>query len=118
MNSLTLAVSAIAVVACLASTVGAQQPRVAPVPQSHSVNPNTSLSAPTMGAARVPQSHAVNPSMSLSASTNSPLQAQMRENYATGLRGAQRDLLQQNPSGLTPDQLAIGHELNGYMGPR
>jgi hypothetical protein len=56
--------------------------------------------------------------MSLSAPTNSPLQAQMRENYANGLRGAQRDLLQQNPSGLTPDQLAIGHELNGYMGPR
>jgi hypothetical protein len=56
--------------------------------------------------------------MSLSAPANSPLQAQMREDYATGLRGAQRDLLQQNPSGLTPDQLAIGHELNGYMGPR
>jgi hypothetical protein len=83
MNSLTLAVSAIVVLSCLASTVtAAQQPRVAPVPQSHSVNPNMSRSAPTMGVARVPQSHAVNPSMSLSAPTNSPLQAQMRENYA------------------------------------
>ena len=119
MNGLTLSVSAIVVASCFASTVAAaQQPMVAPVPQSRSVNPDTSLSAPTIGVARVPQSHAVNPSMSLSAPTNSPLQAQMRENYATGLRGAQRDLLQQNPSGLTPNQLAIGHELNGYMGPR
>ena len=56
--------------------------------------------------------------MSLSAPTNGPLQAQMRENYATILRGAQRDLLQQNPSGLTRDELAIGHELNGYTAPR
>jgi hypothetical protein len=119
MNSLTLAVPAIVVLSCLASAVAAaQQPRLAPVPQSHSVNPNMPLSASTMGVARVPQSHAVNPSMSLSAPANSPLQAQMREDYATGLRGAQRNLLQQNPSGLTPDQLAIGHELNGYMGPR
>ena len=119
MNLLTLSVSAIVVAPCFASTVaGAQQPMVAPVPQLHPVNPNMSLSAPAMGVARIPQTHAVNPSMSLSAPTNSPLQAQMRENYATGLRGAQRDLLQQNPSGLTPEQLTIGHELNGYMAPR
>jgi hypothetical protein len=65
-----------------------------------------------------PQSRAVNPNMSLSAPTNSPLQAQVRENYATSLRGAESDLLRQNPSGLMPDQLAIGHELNGYMAPR
>jgi len=65
-----------------------------------------------------PQLHAVNPSMSLSAPTNSPLQQQMREDYATGLRGAQRELLQQNPSGLGRQEQAIGRELNGYMGPR
>src|ERR1700737_1051339 len=34
--------------------------------------------------------HAVSPSLSLSAPTNSPLQEQMREAYAPGLRGAHR----------------------------
>ena len=97
MRSLFIAVSAIAVLACLASLPSAaQQPGAGPVPQSRAFNPSLSLSAPT----------------------NSPLQAQMRENYATSLRGAQRDLLRQNPSGLTPEELAIGHELNGYVAPR
>src|SRR5258708_4271831 len=73
---------------------------------------------PPVGGGAGPPAHTPNPNMSLSAPTNSPLQAQMRENYATSLRGAQRDQLRQNPSGLMPDQLAIGHELNGYMAPR
>jgi hypothetical protein len=38
----------------------------------------------------------------------------MRENYATGLMGAQRELSQQNPSGVGRQQLEIGRELNGY----
>jgi hypothetical protein len=42
----------------------------------------------------------------------------MQDNYATGLMGAQRELLQQNPSGLSRQELAIGHELNGFAGPR
>jgi hypothetical protein len=98
MRSLFIAVSAIAVSSCLASVPSAAQ--------------QAGVGGPA------PQSHAVNSNMSLSAPTNTPLQAQMRENYATSLRGAQRELLRQNPSGLTPDQLAIGHELNGYMAPR
>jgi hypothetical protein len=61
-----------------------------------------------------PQLHAINPSMSLSAPANNPLQEQMRQDYATGLTGAQRDLLQQNPSGLGRQEQAIGRELNGY----
>jgi hypothetical protein len=60
------------------------------------------------------QSHAVNPSMSLSAPTSNPLQEQMRQDYATGLMGAQRELLQQNPSGLGRQEQAIGRQLNGY----
>lgn len=64
------------------------------------------------------QLHAVNPSLSLSAPAANPLQQQMQDNYATGLMGAQRDLLQQNPSGLGRQELAIGHELNGFTGPR
>jgi hypothetical protein len=74
--------------------------------------------APVAAQQQPPQLHAVNPSQSLSAPTNSPLQQQMREDYATGLRGAQRDLLQQNPSGLGRQEQEIGRELNGYMGPR
>jgi hypothetical protein len=58
--------------------------------------------------------HAFNPSESLSGSTNSPFQAQMREDYATGLEGAQRELLQQNPSGVGREQLEIGRELNSF----
>ena len=38
----------------------------------------------------------------------------MRQDYATDLMGAQRELLQQNPSGLGRQEQAIGRELNGY----
>jgi hypothetical protein len=76
------------------------------------------LAAQQRGMEPPPQLHAVNPSLSLSAPTSSPLQQQMREDYHTGLMGAQRDLLQQNPSGLGRQEQAIGRELNSYMGPR
>jgi hypothetical protein len=62
-----------------------------------------------------PRLHAVNPSLSLSPPGNNPLQEQMRQDYATGLTGAQRELLQQNPSGLGREEQAIGRELNGYV---
>jgi hypothetical protein len=79
--------------ACLAATpVAAQQSAIAPHLQLHGVNPSMSLSAPT----------------------NNPLQEQMREDYATQLRGTQRELLQQNPSGLGRQEQEIGRELNGY----
>ena len=42
----------------------------------------------------------------------------MRENYATQLRQDQSQLLQQNPSGMTRQEIAIGQELNGYVAPR
>ena len=56
----------------------------------------------------------VNPSLSLSPPATSPLQAQRQEDYATQLQSEQRTLLQQNPSGVTPDELSIGQQLNGY----
>src|ERR1700757_4088760 len=97
MKGFRLAVSAMAISASLAAVpVAAQQRGMEPPPQLHAVNPSLSLSAPT----------------------SSPLQQQMRENYATSLRGAQRELLQQNPSGLGRQEQAIGRELNSYMGPR
>lgn len=61
--------------------------------------------------------HAVNPSMSLSTPATSPVQQQMQDDYATSLMSAQRQLLQQNPSGDSRPELSIGNQLNGYMGP-
>jgi len=58
--------------------------------------------------------HAINPSLSLSAPATNPFQQQMSNDYATQLMQSQRDLLQQNPSGTTRQELAIGHELNGF----
>jgi hypothetical protein len=62
----------------------------------------------------VPQMHALNPSVSLSAPVTNPLQAQIRQNYATDLMSQQRQMLQQNPSGVTRQELAVGHELNNF----
>jgi hypothetical protein len=64
------------------------------------------------------QLHAFNPSESLSTPTNSPFADQMREDYASQLRGAQSELLQQNPLGDTRQEEEIGRELNGYVAPR
>ena len=74
----------------------------------------TPAAAQQSGTAAHLQLHAINPSLSLSAPTNNPLQEQMREDYATELQGAERQLLQQNPSGLGRQEQAIGRELNGY----
>ena len=64
------------------------------------------------------QQRAFNPNLSLSSPGNSPVQQQMREDYASQLRATQRDLLQQNPSGTTRPELATGHELNGNTTPQ
>lgn len=61
--------------------------------------------------------HAVNPSISLSTPATSPVQQQIEDDYATSLMSAQRQLLQQNPSGDSRPELSIGNQLNGYMGP-
>ncbi len=97
MKSISFAVLTTAILASLEMTpVGAQQRTMEPTRQFHAVNPSSSVSAPT----------------------NSPIQEQMRQDYATGLMSAQHDLLQQNPSGLGRQEQAIGRELNGYLGPR
>jgi hypothetical protein len=93
MKILSLTLSSVAIVACLANTPVAAQQR--------GFEPGMQL-------------HAINPSMSLTAPTNNPLQDQMRQDYATGLMGAQHELMQQNPSGLGRQEEAIGRELNGY----
>jgi len=97
MKSISFTLSTMAILASLAvAPVGAQERAMAPRLQLHAVNPSLSTSAPT----------------------NGPIQEQMRQDYATSLMGAQRELLQQNPSGLGRQEQAIGHELNGYVGPR
>ena len=64
------------------------------------------------------QSHAINPSLSLSAPSTTPLQQQMQDDYATNLMSSQRQLLRQNPSGVSRQEMAIGHELNSFTAPR
>ena len=66
MKTSSFTVSLFAILLCLAGTPAAAQQR---------------------GFERPAQLHAVNPSMSLTAPTNSPLQDQMRQDYATGLWG-------------------------------
>jgi hypothetical protein len=56
----------------------------------------------------------INPGMSLSAPATTPLQSQMQNDYATQLQSQQRDLLQQNSSGLSRPEISIGHALNGF----
>ncbi|MBV8888300.1 MAG: hypothetical protein JO305_01380 [Alphaproteobacteria bacterium] len=65
-------------------------------------------------AIRTPQLHAINPSLSLTPRADTPVQQQMQQNYRTQLLGAQRELLQANPSGLSREQIDIGHQLNTY----
>jgi hypothetical protein len=76
------------------------------------------VAAQQRGVVPHPALHGVNPSLSLSAPATTPLEQQIQENNAGQLGAAQRELLQQNPSGLTRQELAVGHALNGYMGPR
>jgi len=57
---------------------------------------------------------ALNPNLSLSAPATAPVQQQMRENYRTQLLQERQDLLQQNPSGLSRDQIEIQHQLDLY----
>jgi hypothetical protein len=61
--------------------------------------------------------YAMDPTSPLSPRAASPVQQQMLENYRSQLLQAQRDSLQQNPSGLGRDQLQLGNQLNSFNGP-
>jgi hypothetical protein len=56
----------------------------------------------------------LNPGVSLTTPATTPFEQQMQQNSATQLQQAQRDLLLQNPSGLSRSEIAVGHDLNGY----
>lgn len=64
-----------------------------------------------------PPYYAMDPTSPLTPRAASPVQQQMLENYRTQLLQAQRDSLQQNPSGLGRDQLQLGNQLNAFGGP-
>ena len=67
--------------------------------------------AQRIGGASMPHLHAINPSLSLS---TSPAQQQIQQDYRSNLLSAQRELSQSNPSGLSREQITIGHQLNDY----
>jgi hypothetical protein len=47
----------------------------------------------------------------------SPVQQQIQENYRFQLLQTQREMLQQNPSGLGRDQIEVNRQLNTYSAP-
>jgi hypothetical protein len=53
-------------------------------------------------------------SVSLSSPSTSPLQQQMKDDYATQLMQEQHELLQRNPSGLTRREVGVNNALNGF----
>ena len=57
---------------------------------------------------------ALNPNLSMSVPATAPVQQQMRENYRSQLQQERRELLSQNPSGLSRDQMEIQHQLDLY----
>jgi hypothetical protein len=110
-RTLSLVVGAAAIAAALAAPPAAAQRLGGGMPSSIG---GASTPMPALGL----RLHAVNPSMSLAAPATSPLQEQMQDDYATGLMNAQRQLLQQNPSGDSRSELSIGSQLHGFSGPR
>lgn len=95
MKSLLLPASLVIVAAFAATPVAAQQRlNTVPTPVPHMITPPGSIS--------------------LSTPATSPLQQQMQDDYATQLRAAQQQLLQQNPSGITRPELGISRTLNGF----
>ena len=72
--------------------------------------------APAVGLAQGllpnPPYYATNPNQPLAPSPQSPVQQQVIENYRTQLQQTQREMLQQNPSGLSRDQIEVGRQLN------
>ncbi len=61
-----------------------------------------------------PPYYAMSPGSSPSPSGPSPVQQQVLENYRIQLQQTQREMLQQNPSGLGRDQIEVTRQLNLY----
>jgi hypothetical protein len=61
-----------------------------------------------------PPYYAMSPGSSPAPSGPGPVQQQVLENYRTQLQQTQREMLQQNPSGLGRDQIEVTRQLNLY----
>jgi hypothetical protein len=61
-----------------------------------------------------PPYYATQPTMPLTPYANNPVEQQILQNYRTQLQQTQREMLQQNPSGLGRDQIEVGRQLNAY----
>jgi hypothetical protein len=61
-----------------------------------------------------PPYYATNPNQPFAPSPSSPVQQQVLENYRTQLLQTQREMLQQNPSGLSRDQIEVNRQVNTY----
>ncbi len=77
------------------------------------------VAAPAMASAQTgilpsPPYYAMSPGSSPSPSGPSPVQQQVLENYRIQLQQTQREMLQQNPSGLGRDQIEVTRQLNLY----
>jgi hypothetical protein len=96
MRHVTIAALSVVLLTATGTSLFAQQRAIMPQLQMHSVNPGVSLSDPA----------------------TTPLQQQMQDDYATSLMATQRQLLQQNPSGVSRPEIGIGHELNSFTAPR
>ena len=66
------------------------------------------------GIVPAPPYYAMSPGTSPAPSGPSPVQQQVLENYRIQLQQTQRELLQQNPSGLGREQIEVTHQLNLY----
>ena len=66
------------------------------------------LPASAQGFAPTPPSYATSPG----STSVPPVQQQVLENYRSQLQQTQREMLQQNPSGLSPPQIEVGRQLN------
>lgn len=62
--------------------------------------------------APAPPYYAMDPSQPLAPTAQNPVQQQILQNYRAQLQATQRDLLQQNPSGLGRAQLGVTQQLN------
>jgi hypothetical protein len=61
-----------------------------------------------------PPYYAMSPGSSPTPSGPSPVQQQVLENYRIQLQQTQREMLQQNPSGLGREQIEVTRQLNTY----
>jgi hypothetical protein len=66
------------------------------------------------GIVPAPPYYAMSPGGSPAPSGPSPVQQQVLENYRIQLQQTQREMLQQNPSGLGRDQIEVTRQLNLY----